>query len=155
MQSFLTTCHQIEDLARQIYQTFANNESFADDVRQVFRQLSDDERTHARHLDLVRQASVREMEALPRMTWDKLSEALQVAERMLRVVEREALDEERALRMAIEMENRFVKVHAQNVLHFNNQKLAKLFDTLGSDDQAHLDTLRKCLGDWLATRKPS
>ena len=153
MQTFLTTCHQIEDLAREIYQKFAKNESFAADVRGVFRQLSDDERTHARHLDLVRQSTAREMDSLPRMTWDKLSEALQLAEQILRFVEQEDLDEERALQIAIEMENRFVKVHAQNVLHFNNQKLAELFETLGKEDQEHLDTLRKCLEEWHAARK--
>lgn len=153
MYNFLGVCQKIEELAKHIYQRFADNESYANEVRKVFRKLSIDEKTHARHLDLVRQATNREMESLPTLTIEKLNEALALAEKMHRYVERVVLGEEKALKIAIDMENQFVKVHANNVLHSRNPGLADLLDQLGREDQEHLDTLKDCLKWWHSTRK--
>lgn len=153
MYNFLGDCQKIEELAKHIYQRFADNESYANEVRKVFRKLSIDEKVHARNLDLVRQATNREMESLPTLTIEKLNEALELAEKMHRYVERVVLGEEKALKIAIDMENKFIKVHANNVLHSSNQRLADLFDQLGREDQEHLDTLKDCLKWWHSTRK--
>jgi len=153
MYNFLGDCQKIEELARQIYQRFADNDSYKEEVRKVFRKLSEDEKNHARHLDLVRLATNREMETLPTLTIEKLTEALELAEKMHRYAERVVFDEEKALRIAIDMENKFVKVHANNVLHTTNPKLADLFSQLGHEDQEHLDTLKECLKWWHSVQR--
>lgn len=72
---------------------------------------------------------------------------------LLRKVEREALSEEKSLRLAVHMEQAFVKVHINNALYFRNQKLAELFDQLGREDEEHLNTLKECLAWWQAEQK--
>lgn len=153
MRGVLTDCRRIEEVAGKIYQNFADDTVFAVEVRKVFKQLSDDERAHARHIDLVLQGNEKDVAAAPLIAGEKVSHAAAVAEAMLQKVEREKLDEESALRLAVDMEQRFVKVHVQNALHFHNRKLAELFNQLGREDEAHLNTLKACLQWWHAERK--
>jgi rubrerythrin len=154
MHVFLRNCHKIEDLAKKIYQQLAGCTSYAPEMRAVFQKLSDDERSHALHLDLLLQATSKEMAASPMLSEGKLDEAVALAEQLFAVATAGGLDEERALTMAVRMEQQFVKVHAHNALFFDNQRLAELFEELGRADQAHLDALRDCLQRWKAERKP-
>jgi rubrerythrin len=154
MRKFLSECRKIENIASDLYQRLAENTSYDGKVREVFQQLSKDEKAHARHIDLILQASEQEIDATEMIAGEKLKEALTLAERMLQTVEQESLNEENALRLAVLMEQQFMKVHVNNAVFFRNQKLAELFNKLGSEDDAHLDTLKACLKWWHAERKP-
>jgi rubrerythrin len=154
MRDLLKNCYKIEDLARKIYQLLASHTSFAPEVRKVFQQLSDDERSHALQLDLLLQGTAAEIDASPMMSWEKLEEAVALVEQLFAAAAGLKLDEEQALRMAVQMEQQFIKVHANHVLWFNNQRLAKLFEELGKADEVHLDILRNCLKWWHTERRP-
>jgi rubrerythrin len=153
MRAFLSDCHKIEDLARKTYQRLADHAAYAPEVRTVFHQLSGDERSHALNLDLLLQATEKDIAAYPMVSWEKLNEAVVLAEELFAAADDGGLDEERALQMAVQMEQQFIKVHAHNVLVFGNQRLAELFEELGKADQAHLETLRNCLKWWHAEHK--
>ncbi|NOR50150.1 MAG: hypothetical protein GQ530_03845 [Desulfuromonadales bacterium] len=154
MRSFLGDCKRIEELAGRIYQKLAGDETYADEVRTVFQKLSDDEKAHALHIDLVLQADEKELDVTPLISDEKLDAVLTTAEYLLRKVEREELDEETSLRLALHLEQEFTRVHINNALFFNNQKLTELFDKLGKEDEEHLNTLKNCLRWWHAERKP-
>jgi len=154
MRKFLSECGMIENIASDLYQRLSENKSYDGKVREVFQQLAKDEKAHARHIDLILQASEQEIDATEMISGEKLKEAFTLAERMVQTVEREALSEENALRLAVLMEQQFMKVHVNNALFFRNQKLAELFNKLGSEDEAHLNTLKECLKWWHAERKP-
>jgi rubrerythrin len=153
MRSFLIDCIRIETLASKTYQLLANNKAYAKEVCKVFQKLSDDERAHARHIDLVLQANEKDVEATPMISGEKTSHGVNLAASMLQKVERESLNEEEALRLAVSLEQHFLKVHVNNAVHFHNHKLAELFNKLGSEDEAHLNTLKECLKWWHAVRK--
>jgi rubrerythrin len=153
MRSFLIDCIRIETLASKTYQLLANNKAYAKEVCKVFQKLSDDEREHARHIDLVLQANEKDIEATPMISGEKISHGVNLAESVLQKVERERLSEEDALRLAVSLEQQFLKVHVNNAVHFHNLKLAELFNKLGSEDEAHLNTLKECLKWWHAERK--
>lgn len=153
MRSFLADCIRIETLASKIYQNFADNTTFAKEVRKVFQQLSDDERAHARHIDLVLQGDEKEVDAIPMISGEKIGHGVALAESLLEKVEGERLEEEEALKLAVTLENQFLKVHVNNALHFNNKKLDNLFSQLNSEDEAHIKTLKECLQWWHAERK--
>ena len=153
MRSFLIDCIRIETLASKTYQLLANNKAYAKEVCKVFQKLSDDELTHARHIDLVLQANEKDIEATPMISGEKISHGVNLAESVLQKVERERLSEEDALRLAVSLEQQFLKVHVNNAVHFHNLKLAELFNKLGSEDEAHLNTLKECLKWWHAERK--
>jgi len=153
MRSFLIDCIRIETLASKTYQLLANNKAYAKEVCKVFQKLSDDEVAHARLIDLVLQANEKDIEATPMISGEKISHGVNLAESVLQKVERERLSEEDALRLAVSLEQQFMKVHVNNAVHFHNLKLAELFNKLGSEDEAHLNTLKECLKWWHAERK--
>jgi rubrerythrin len=153
MRSFLIDCIRIETLASKTYQLLANNKAYAKEVCKVFQKLSDDELAHARLIDLVLQANEKDIEATPMISGEKISHGVNLAESVLQKVERERLSEEDALRLAVSLEQQFLKVHVNNAVHFHNLKLAELFIKLGSEDEAHLNTLKECLKWWHAERK--
>ena len=153
MRSFLIDCIRIETLASKTYQLLANNKAYAKEVCKVFQKLSDDELAHARLIDLVLQANEKDIEATPMISGEKISHGVNLAESVLQKVERERLSEEDALRLAVSLEQQFMKVHVNNAVHFHNLKLAELFNKLGSEDEAHLNTLKECLKWWHAERK--
>ncbi|NJC87067.1 MAG: hypothetical protein FIB02_00800 [Desulfuromonas sp.] len=154
MRGFLSDCHKIETLAGEIYQRLAVDAAYAPEVRSVFQKLGGDERAHARQIDLVMQAPEKELDAVGKIAWESIDAAVQLAEGMVRALDHRCLGEEEALRLAVEMEQQFVKVHVNNAMHFYNQRLAALFAGLGAHDQEHLDRLRECLKWWHSERKP-
>ena len=153
MRSFLIDCKRVEEVASIIYQHLADDESYASEVRKVFHKLSDDERSHVRHIDLVLQANENEFVATQMIPEQTLGDALKNAELLLCKVEREELNEETSLRLAVHLEKEFAKVHINNALSFCNPKLANLFDKLGKEDEEHLNTLKDCLEWWNTERK--
>lgn len=154
MRGFLEDCQKIESLAGEIYQRLAVDTAYAPEVRGVFQQLSNDERAHARQIDMVMQSPEKELDAVGKIAWESVAAAVALAEGMVATLDRRRLSEEESLRLAIEVEQQFVKVHINNAVHFYNQRLAALFEELGSHDQAHLDRLRACLKWWHSERKP-
>lgn len=153
MHGFLGDCQRIEQLAEVIYQQLASRDIYDDRIRKTFHKLSRDEGSHARQIDLVQQASLSEKDAFPKVAGEKVTEALTLAQQLLAEVDSKDLNEEEALRRALLMEQQFVLVHAHNVLHFNNQRLAELFESLGREDQEHVAFLKECLTWWHAERK--
>jgi rubrerythrin len=153
MRSFLIDCKRVEEVASKIYQKLADDESYANEVRVVFQKLSDDERAHVRHIDLVLQANENQIVATQLIPEETLGDALKNAELLLCKVEREELNEETSLRLAVHLEKEFAKVHINNALSFRNPKLVNLFDKLGKEDEEHLNTLKDCLKWWNAERK--
>ena len=145
MESYLSDCKRIEEIAGEIYQHLSKNKVYTDEVRKAFRQLSDEEKTHARHIDLVLQANESEADATPTLAGPSLDDVLANALYLLRKVKQGEMDEATSLRLAAYMEQKFAKIHIQNVLFFHNQKLAKLFDQLGKEDEAHLNILNELM----------
>jgi len=154
MRGFLQDCRKIEQLASQIYQRLASDAAYASEVRTTFHKLSNDERAHAHDIDLLMQGLAHEVDAVAKVSWEMVEAAVRRAVRMVETLDSGPLSEEAALRLAVEMEQQFVKVHVNNALHFHNPRLAALFEELGRSDQTHLDALRECLTWWHARRKP-
>lgn len=154
MRDFLNDCRSIETIASQIYQQLAGDPSYSMEVRSVFRNLCNDERDHARQFDLVLQGADQEVEALSRVAGGQIELALQLAHNMEEMLDQRRLSEEEALRLAVEMEQRFLGIHIHNTMHFDNPRLAELFASLGRYDETHVNQLRECLQWWHAVRKP-
>lgn len=153
MQRYLNDCRRIEEVASTLYQQLAADKTYHSKVREVFQKLSNDEKEHMLNIDLVLQANDKDIDVREMIAGEKLNDALVLAEHLLQKVQNENLNEEKALRLAVEMEQQFVKVHVDNALYFHDQKLSELFNRLGSEDETHLSTLKECLKWWHAERK--
>ena len=100
MRGLLLNCKRIEEIASEIYRQLAGDCNYANEVRKIFQKLTDDEKAHARNFDLLLQANEKEIDATHTMAWEKVNEALELAERMMKKVETVKLNEEMALRIS-------------------------------------------------------
>lgn len=153
MRGFLRDCCRIEELAGLIYQRLAGESAYAPEVRTLFNRLAGEELDHARQFDLLLQGTAPEIEGGKRISWERVDTALQLAEEMLASLDSRRLEEEEALRLAVRMEQEFIRVHVHNAVHFHNPRLAALFEELGRQDEAHLDRLRQVLTWWHSQRR--
>jgi len=160
MRLLLNDCRQVEEVAGRIYQHLASIPGFAAEVRATFQQLAADEVEHSRQLEQALQLPEPGRLGVNRIAWTKVDEALQLARSLLSEVQQKKFSEEEALRLAVNLEEGFVKIHLDNAVHFKSQRFADLFNGLGRSDQDHLTTLRECLRWWqqqkrAAGRRPS
>lgn len=153
MRLLLNDCRQVEEVASRIYQYLASVPDFAAEVRTTFQQLATDELEHSRQLEHALQVPEPERLGINRIAWVKVDEALQIARKLLSEVQQKKISEEEALRLAVNLEESFVKIHLDNALHFSDQRFAELFTGLGRSDQDHLTTLRECLRWWQQRKK--
>jgi len=153
VKAVLIDCGRIERLAAEIYQQLANQTGFCNEVRETFARLAEDEREHAAQLEMPLQFPEEQLGMVKRISWQKVVEGLEKIRQIERDIETYASSEEAALKMAIELENCFIKVHLDNAIHFTEPRIAELFRHLGRGDEAHLETLRQCLGWWHSRRE--
>lgn len=153
MRDFLSDCHKIETMTGQIYQQLSTDQSYSKDIRATFKSLCNDEQSHARQIDLVMQTPEQELDAVNQISWERVNMAVQLVEQMFAKINLKRLNEEEALRLAIEMEEQFVKIHVHNSLKFDNPRLSALFAELGSHDQIHVNLLRECIQRWHQIRR--
>lgn len=153
MYGVLADCYQIEISSEKIYRKLAANETFATEIRQAFQSLAVDEQNHASQIDLLVQSPDSKIEAVTRISGDKVAQVLALAEKIMAKVENVAISEEEALNLSVQMEQEFVKIHAHNALHFSDQRLADFFDALGRADLIHLNRLKDLLRWWVAEGK--
>jgi len=148
MRQLLNDCQKIELLASEMYSYLADNQEYAEPVRQAFRHLATDEIEHSRQIDAAMGLPEGALDVSSRIAGEKVSEALQLARRFQKDILGRRLNEEDALRLAIKLEEAFVRVHLDNALHFHNQREAAVFKGLAHSDEDHLNTLRDCLKWW-------
>jgi len=152
MKAVLLDCAKIESLTAHIYQQMAGQSGFCDKVRETFARLAEDEREHAAQLEMVLQFPEEKLDMVKRISWEKVAEGLDKILAIGRDLESFASSEEDALKMAIDLENRFINIHLNNAVHFSEPRVAELFEHLGRGDEAHLCTLKECLTWWHANR---
>lgn len=155
MYGILADCYQIEIISEKIYRQLAANEAFAPEIRKAFQSLAADEQNHASQIDLLVQAPDRMIDAVTRISGEKVEQVKALAERIMAEVENLAISEEEALKFSVQMEQEFIKIHAHNALHFSDQRLADFFDSLGRADLIHLNRLKDLLRWWAAEGKQS
>ena len=155
MRALLTDCHKVEHLASRIYERLAANGNYSGAVRDALRNLAAEELDHARQIEAALQLPEEGLGAVSRIAWVKVDEARRLAESMLQDVTSRPLSEEEALRLAVTIENEFLKVHLDNALHFFDQRIATLFEGLARADQGHLDALRDCIDWWKREGRPA
>lgn len=153
MYGILRDCYQIEIISEKIYRKLAANEAYAPEIRKAFQKLSGDEQNHASQIDLLVQTPDYMIDAATRISGEKVEKVLALAEKILTEVEKKEISEEDALRLSLQMEHEFMKIHAHNALYFDTQRLADFFDSLGREDLVHLNTLQELLQWWNAEGK--
>lgn len=153
MKAVLLDCEKIERLAAEIYQRLSRQPGFREPVRTTFTRLAEDERAHAIQLALAVQWADPALGMAKRISGQKVAEGLEKIQGLMRELEWHAASEEAALKMAIDLEKSFIRIHLDNAVYFSEPRIAQLFEALGRQDDAHLATLQDCLTWWQSQRR--
>lgn len=98
------------------------------EVRQVFQQISSEASSHAQLLDLVpgskQLQDCADIYVVPRVSRDKIKAARKPAEEIFVRVGRGGLSVEEDLRLAVRMEEEFMKVHIHHSLYFRDAEIS-------------------------------
>jgi len=148
MRGFLNDCRQIELIASRIYRELAARDDFPEEDRLAFSRLADDEEDHALMFDTLLELPEGSVEALRRLSGDKVWEELTAARDIYRRMLELRPNLRQALKLALELERRFVKVHADNSLVFDDPRVPGLLSELARADQEHLETLNARVEAW-------
>ena len=141
MQEFLETCAEIEHTMCRIYRKLADSERDNDRARALWLQMAKDE---ADHVTQLRFAGCLPAESFSLgLSQDEVEALLCKAQKLLEDLEESPLTSRDALKLAIDLEEEFMAVHASTALAFSDQKLKERFDRLARADEKHIGTLRE------------
>jgi rubrerythrin len=150
MNKFLQLCADIEDLAAQIYRELERQSAGNERLEEIMRRMALDEEDHARQLRFALRVS-------PKDTFEGISEstgdphALKLRAKQLLLQAKEAtLSEYELLKVAVELENDFHKIHTSSSLLFKDPTMKKMFASLARADQLHVADLHHYLRDYKA-----
>ena len=154
MRALLNNCRQIEDRVNRIYRLLAARPEYGAEVRTLFGRLAADEVDHCLQLDQALQVPDLQRLGVSRISLAKVEEALRQAGELLAAVQARTCSEEEALRLAMTLEENFIKVHLDNAVQVTDRQLATLFATLGWSEEEHLALLRDFLRKWRHQHHP-
>lgn len=144
IRRYLELSQEIEETVAAIYRDFVDR--FAADavLRQLWQQMAQDEHDHAMQIKLAFPLLKEGVLCAPQLDIDKLEALLRQARQLTADLQERPLTAVAALKLGLQMEERFCQVHVQAQLAFGNQ-LEGLFRALARADEAHIDTLRQGL----------
>ena len=145
IRRYLELSQQVEETVAAIYQGFV--ERFGDDPElcALWRQMAKDEYDHAMQIKLAFPLVKEGLLGEARLEVEKL-EALLLQARQLRTdVERRDLAAAVALRLGLQMEERFCQVHLLAQTEIGRADLKELFRRLARADEEHIATLQRGL----------
>lgn len=148
----LMGCRELELQASRIYHFFASH--FRKDPLQLlfWRKMALEEENHANQFslairlkeDLVKDLRIDDLQTL---------DALKLATEVLEAVEKEPPSLEKALLLAIEMEEKFVAFHMHSIGTFNGEKYDSLFSSMMDADEDHVNQLWEQYNELIAEQK--
>ncbi len=142
MRNFLRICLEIEEIAARIYQTLAQSDIYDSKLRAIWVKMAEEEKEHA--------LQIRFASRLPGEKVFKDSKPVEGVQKLLiearsvlTRIEKEPLTEGDALRLALNLEERFCEVHVSTANNFIDEKMKELFKSMTVADKDHLAPLRE------------
>jgi len=148
MHGYLNDCCKIELLASRIYQHFAAQGNFPERLRETFAQLARDEEDHARQFDLALELPEGALGDVKRIAWERIAAGLDRIRARFQDLHHEPCTAEQALKTALQLEKDFIRIHLDNSLYIEDQRIRRLFAGLARADEEHLATLREAIIWW-------
>lgn len=145
LQGFLNDCAAIEAVAERIYLRLAASPRLEPWLRSVFQQLAEDESGHSRQLNSAALVLNQDDNGIKRIAHSRVMELLDDAESLLQQVKDETIGAREALEYAIQLENKFRKIHLDQATFFDDEQVIKTFNSLARSDEEHLATLKEAI----------
>lgn len=138
----LAICAEIETVVSQIYKALADQLPEEGELREIWKEMADDELEHARLLQFAQRLD-------PKNTFDGFNlDATQLGQLLVQVKEIYDLalinvwDEKESVRMMLELEEEFRQVHIRFAANLKDASMQKMFEKLGKADELHVERLR-------------
>ena len=149
MRAFIETCADIEVIAAQIYRELSRHSADNPRLYEIMERMALDEEDHALQLRLaLRVATDERFSGVNEKVGDPFVLRIRANQLLLQARELVAVEED-ILRIAIELEMEFLKIHAGYSLLFKEPVIKKLFTVLARGDELHVDSLKAYLRDYL------
>jgi len=146
MRKAISICIDVELAAEQIYRQFEENSKPGTVQQELWRRAADDEREHARILELaMRMVSEGAVEEV-RIDVDVARTLRTNAREFLLDVKAGKLDPASTLKTMLTLERAFQQVHAGLSIEFKDQALSQMFAKLGQGDKDHIALLEDQVG---------
>lgn len=142
LTGFLQDCSEIELVAERIYRRLSVAETLPLEMRGLFRQLADDEATHARQLNMAALAFDQTGEGTKAIAHGKVMELLDAAQALLSRVEN-GVDAKTALQTSARLERDFRRIHLDQATYLEDEEAIATFRRLARSDAEHLATLKE------------
>jgi rubrerythrin len=145
MQAILKTCIEVEERVGEIYQQLVNHPEADAELREIWREMADDEVRHAQRIRLVGER----FEAAGVITCSLSGESVQALLKRANEIFQDArngkltLDE--AISATVELEDAFLAVHLGFAASGNQPDLQTMFKTLAEADREHTMRLKSYL----------
>lgn len=145
MKAILQTCIDVEERVGEIYQQLAKHADANDELREIWREMADDEMRHAHRIRLV--ADRLEIAGVTAcgLTGQEVQALLDRAGELLLDVQDECLSIDEAIYASVELEDAFLKVHLGHAVSGGHPDLQTMFKFLAEADREHTKRLKSYL----------
>jgi rubrerythrin len=142
IRNFLEVCISIERLSADVYHSYSRMYQNMRDVSLVWKKAAVEEEEHKRQFEL----ALRLMnEAEFEVSMQSVDKAYSIQYKLLKLMNLIKFTKPElsvAFAKAVEMEEKLVDLHVHTALNFKDEKLQKLFNTMGEADREHVAALQ-------------
>ncbi|MCX7770498.1 MAG: hypothetical protein N2202_05385 [Proteobacteria bacterium] len=138
----LNICKKMEFLMARLYEHFS--EVFKDDeeLYKLWRKMVIEEENHVKHFELAMKVS---SDVIENLSIDKreLTERYTKIQEIIDEVRKKMISLDEAIDLAISLEENFEDIHVSMISKFKNPSYKKLFSSMKSCDEAHIEILKQ------------
>ncbi|EAT16330.1 hypothetical protein [Desulfuromonas acetoxidans] len=138
---FFSRCVHIERSIGNLYHHWAQQGSYPEHRRQMWKKLSEDEEGHALEIELASRLALKDESFSATLSFDALDDLCCLVDELFEEVKNNAFSDADAVKIAVDLEAQTTLVHARNALQFTSPRLKKMFQALGHYNHHHLEAL--------------
>lgn len=145
MKAILQTCIDIEERVGEIYKLLVGHPDADDELRDIWREMADDEMRHAQRIRVVRDRFEVTGVLLCSLSREGAQQLLDRASELLLEAQDGRLSLEEAIYASVELEDAFLKTHLGFAESANQPDLQTMFKALSEADLQHTERLKAYL----------
>ncbi len=139
----LHLCLEVEETLGRIYRHFADHGPGDQALRQLWRELAQDEEQHALQLRLLLRLPQDGLVASPTLPLDTVRAMRDYARKALQEITSKPVSEATALKLARKLERDFNRVHAEAAVEYPQENTRAMFAALAQADEGHARLLEE------------
>lgn len=138
MKLLLSSCSQIEANIGRIYRCFAENVECADDLKNIWIKLAEDEDRHAQEIEFFSRLNLDETIAIENLSKVRADQYLLRVKTILEGIKISNIKEDEALRISQKLESDLLEVHVNLSVDVLDKKTAEMFACIVQNEKEHL-----------------